>query len=254
MKKISCLSITPELGTTIFYTGPSLDRGPMPAVFYFALSGEEALCKDPYNQPVQFLSEFPIRIFSLTLPEHDLGIHPNEALKSLAEDLEKKRNPVENFLDKMTFCLDYLEKEKLLEKEKTALAGLSRGCFFASHVANREEKIPFLLHFAPLTKLSYAQDFKHIENIDSYDLENLSETLYNRHLRMYIGNRDLRVGTENAFSLCQNLSEKAFSKGIRSPTIEMVINPSIGHQGHGTSPETFKDGALWLANLLTQKK
>ena len=131
MKQINCLSITPKIGTTIFYTGPALDKGPMPAVIYLALSGEDSLCKDPYNQPVQFLSDFPIRVFSISLPEHDLGIDPSQALKSLAQDIEKKRKPIEDFLEVVTFCLSYLEEKRLIEKKHTALMGLSRGGFFA---------------------------------------------------------------------------------------------------------------------------
>jgi hypothetical protein len=254
MKKIFCSSITPEIGTTLSYVGPALDRGPMPSVFYFALSSEESLCQDPYNQPVQFLTDFPLRIFSCTLPYHDLGLKPNQALEAWAEDCRKKKIVIEEFVEKIRFCLSFLVKENIIEKTKTALMGLSRGCFFCCHVAAVEPDIPFLLHFAPLTKLSYSQYFKNIKGITQYDVHHLKNSLYNRIIRTYIGNRDIRVGTDNAFSFCQQLVDEAYLHHIRSAPIELIISPSIGHQGHGTSLETFNHGALWLGKLLIEKK
>ncbi|MEK7340133.1 MAG: hypothetical protein AABZ92_05425, partial [Verrucomicrobiota bacterium] len=47
------------------YLGPSVDLGPLPAVFYFALSARDSLLLDPFNQPAVYLSQFPLRIFSI---------------------------------------------------------------------------------------------------------------------------------------------------------------------------------------------
>ena len=253
-KKIACSALTPKVGTTIYHTGPALDKGLCPAIFYFALSGEESLCQDPYNQPVQFLSDFPIRIFSISLPSHDLGLSPAEALKSWSEDIASNKKPTEEFIENARFCLSYLVKEGLIEKKQLGLMGLSRGGFIASHLAAFEPDIRYILQFAPLTKLSFAKDFKNIENIASYDVHNLASYLYDRDIKIYIGNLDQRVGTENAFMFARALAQTAFAHKIRSPQVEMVITPSLGHQGHGTSPQTFKDGALWLANYLINNK
>ena len=140
-------------------------------------------------------------------------------------------------------------------EEKSALIGLSRGVFIAAHVASSLPGIPTLLGFAPLTQLSYAKEFQE-KNLQenalakALSLTHLIPYLCNRTIRLYIGNLDERVGTRHCFNWVEGLCAAALEKGIRSPKIELMIRPSIGHQGHGTSKETFYDGALWLKNQL----
>ena len=40
------------------YLGPSINLGPLPAVFYFALSATDSLSLDPFDQPAVYLSQF----------------------------------------------------------------------------------------------------------------------------------------------------------------------------------------------------
>jgi len=61
-----------------------------------------------------------------------------------------------------------------------------------------------------------------------------------------IGNYDTRVGTEKCFQTIQELTEASIEAGIRTPPVELIIGPSIGHKGHGTPPERFKAGIDWL--------
>ena len=58
--------------TQAFFVGPSLEKGPLPTLIYFALSAEDSLQCDPFNRPVQFLEGLPLRIFSITLPGHEI--------------------------------------------------------------------------------------------------------------------------------------------------------------------------------------
>lgn len=252
-KRNSCsqLSITPEI--TLYHTGPSLDKGPYPALFYFALSGEDSLCQDPFNQIVQFLSDAPIRIFSLTLPAHEADLPPTNALNVWAEDIRKGVDVIERFTDQALRAVSYVTEQNIVN-DKLSVAGLSRGCFMAAHLAAREPKFRFLLHFAPMTDLMHLKEFHEMaENptLQKNQLDHLIDSLYDRHIRIYIGNRDVRVGTKKCYSFVEKLVEKAFQERIRSPQIELILSPSIGHQGHGTGPETFKKGADWIAeNLL----
>ena len=48
----------------------------------------------------------------------------------------------------------------------------------------------------------------------------------------------------------RKLTDDAFESGIRSAPIEMIITPSIGYQGHGTSTHVFEEGAEWLKERL----
>ncbi len=47
----------------VAHIGPSLDKGRLPAVMYFSISGEDSIGLDPFNQPALFLAENGIRVF-----------------------------------------------------------------------------------------------------------------------------------------------------------------------------------------------
>ena len=130
------------------------------------------------------------------------------------------------------------------------LAGLSRGGFVASHLAAEEERFKAILQFAPLTSLSKAKDFETIAHhplVQNLDVLHLAKKLANRRIRFYIGNKDTRVHTQSCFDFAMNLVEHST---LRSPQIELIMTPSIGQMGHGTSPEAFRQGIEWLADNL----
>ncbi len=218
--------------------GPPLETGPLPAVFYFALSANDSLYTDPFNQPALFLQSNQVRIFSVTLPAHDL-LPPTEALSSWA----KKVDSIEIFISEVAAYIHELLQNNTLTK--VGVMGLSRGVFIAAHVAAKVPQIGHLLGFAPLTGLSHLEEFAGM-NVEHWNLTHLSKHLYNRRIRCYIGNHDTRVGTQNCFEWIVSLAKTAYHHGIRSAPLELVISPSIGRFGHGTSPETFRQGTSWL--------
>ena len=255
-KDIQCsaLSITP--GITLFYTGASLDKGEMPALFYFALSGKDSLCKNPFNQIVQFLSNEPVRIFSMTLPGHEPPLLPTEALRLWAEDFSKDNDVLTSFIDQVECAVQYTIDQGLVKRGKMAAAGLSRGGLIASHLVARIKEFRFLLEFAPVTDLEILKEFKgkKFSLVEKLHVKHLSEKIWDRHVKIYVGNRDLRVGTRNVFDFVEELSNKAFKEGLRTPQVELILSPSIGHMGHGTSPEIFKAGADWICEVLLNGK
>ncbi len=253
MRRTLCtaLSVTPEI--TLYHTGPALDHGPLPTLFYFALSGPDSLSLDPYNQIVQLLSDRWIRIFSLTLPAHEAGLPPSEALATWAEDIARGIDPITPFLEQVLIAIDYVQREQLSLPNKIAVAGLSRGGFIASHVARLAPQVRFLLTFAPLTRLELAKEFQTLQDhplLRSLDLFSQVPLFFDRKIRFYIGNHDTRVSTRSCVELALLIAESAHIQGIRSPQIELILSPSIGHMGHGTSPEIFQDGAHWIGENL----
>lgn len=238
---------------SLCYTGPSANVGPLPALFYFALSAEDSLCLDPFNQPVQFLKGKALRVFSLTLPGHEHSLPATQAIKRWAEDLSQGKNCIASFLDLAQEALQVGIEQNLIDPTKIAVAGLSRGGFIAAHLAAREPRIRHLLGFAPLTQLKRAQEFSSLQThplVDSLELLHLTKDLCDRKIRLYIGNQDTRVDTRACFEWVMELVEKAKENKIRSAQIELILTPSIGHQGHGTSPETFQRGSTWIANQI----
>lgn len=250
---ITCSTIQIPSGPSICFTGPPLSHGKMPALFYFALSGQASLCTDPYNQPAVFLSGFPIRVYSITLPGHEQESQFVHAIKYWAQEISLGNNIIHQFAEQVRQAIDYLVEHGWIDVEKIAVAGLSRGGFIAAHVAAQDPRIKLILGFAPLTKLTYAKEFADLREhllAQSLDLQNLIQPLIGRPLRFYIGNRDVRVGTENCFKFIMELAEASFACQIRSAPAELIITSSQGQYGHGTLPHVFQEGISWLSTKL----
>jgi predicted esterase len=237
----------------LFYVGPDLKEGPLPAIFYFSLSAQDSLDLDPFNQPVAFWSQYPLRVFSLTLPGHEEGMAAADAMVYWAEKIAQGSNIILDFTERVLNAIEALIERNVIIDKKIAVAGLSRGGFTALHAAAASERIHSVLAFAPVTHLLKLTSFQEMENhpiIASLNLELKLDSLAEKEIRCYIGNRDIRVGTADCFEFLSKVTERAFQKQIRSPQIELTVFPSIGRDGHGTPPEIFQQGALWLKDKL----
>lgn len=249
---------------TIYHLGPPLEAGPLPAFFYFALSGENSLSLDPFNQPVTYLKNESIRCFSFTLPGHGPGLKDTEAIRFWAESFANGHNFIEEFVSKAKANIDLLIERNLIDPSRLAVGGLSRGAFAAGHLAASDERLNTLVGFAPLISLELSEEFKtrlnlgelgltknpHHDTILQSSLLALAPELAKKTVRFYIGNRDLLVHTDTCYQLTRQLANLAFENGLRSPPIELRITPSIGRYGHGTAPETFREGAFWIKEML----
>ncbi len=240
-------------GVSLFHVGPPLALGPLPSFFYFSLSGSDSLTKDPFNQPVQFLQGAKMRVFSMTLPGHEEGLSPHDALQLWARKMEGGLDPLGTFLNEVALAVDFAVKEKCIDPTRMGIGGLSRGALFAAHAAARDPRFRFLLGFAPLTQLSFTKEFAGMQNlpcVKNFDIQNLAPKLSERSTRFYIGNRDTRVGTRACVDVILAFAEDAYAKKIHSPLAECIITPSIGRDGHGTSPEVFRQGSEWIKQCL----
>lgn len=233
----------------LYYLGKDLSEGPLPAVIYLALSAEESLLTAPFNQPVAYLEQFPVRIFSVDLPFHGKGYVSKEALVHWAHEFAQGRDLVTHFLIQLEQSLSHLLSMNVISNNEIALMGLSRGGFLINHLAAMMPSVTTLLTFAPLTKITAGKDFEFLSLtplLERLNLSHISEAVCQKNQRIYIGNRDTRVSTDACYEWFRSMVEHAHSKGIRSPHLEMMIRPSIGHQGHGTAKESFEEGASWL--------
>lgn len=242
----------------LFYCGPSLEEGPLPAFFYFALSGEESLALPPYNHPVLSLIGAPLRIFSFTLPFHGHGFDKFHAMEDWMSHLYKKDSFLEDFLQYTVKTIEWLISSQFVYPEHMGVGGLSRGGFIAAHVAAQVKQMRTLLAFAPVTRLQelvefqpFKEDVSFSQYLDKWNLIALTDALLHlSHIRLYIGNRDLRVGTDACYQFIRQLAEKGHEKRARHCIIELFITHSLGYKGHGTASPTFEEGALWLKTIL----
>jgi len=238
-------------GLDIFYRGPELAKEPLPAFIYFALTGYESLHLEPFCQPATLLEETNVRVFSFTLPSHGVDTNPRNAMLHWGERLAKNENFVEDFTTQCIENLDYLVAQGHINTDHIATGGLSRGGFIATHLAARDRRVGTVLGYAPLTRLDALGEFQDNALVESLALVQQVDQLVDKHVRFYIGNRDIRVSTEKCFEFIHTLADTAYQKGFRSPTAELMISPSIGHKGHGTPPHIFQDGVDWLKSRLS---
>jgi dienelactone hydrolase len=242
-----------ETPLPLFYIGPDIEEGPLPAILYLALSAEETLLTDPYNQPVTFCSKFPVRVFSVDIPFHGPGLDPKKALEEWAHAFAQGEDVVTQFLIKLEETLSHLFTLDIVLDNNLAVMGLSRGGFLANHLAARIPNIKNIVSYAPLTLISKGKDFEFLSLcpiLESLDLKHFIDPLCTKKQRIYIGNRDTRVNTDACYEWYRSLVEAAYNKQIRSPHIELIIKPSIGHHGHGTAKTSFEEGASWILDQI----
>ena len=239
--------------TSLSFIGPPLSEGPCPAVIYFALSAEDSLYLDPYNQPALFLSSHRIRVFSITLPGHEDFSKAKNALVTWSKEIKEGTDPISSFIDQALNAITYLIEENLATPSKIAVMGLSRGAYFALHVGAKCPEVNWILGFSPLINLSDIFEFDSIKDctlLQSLQSDKLLDSLINKEIRLYIGNRDTRVGTRNSFLFIEKIAMQAFLKNRKEAQAELIIYPSIGYKGHGTDKNTFKEGCQWLKEKL----
>ena len=106
------------------YTGPTIEEGPLPALFYFALSAEESLTLDPFNQPAAFLRDARLRIFSMTLPGHGPGQDKLQAMEFWADQLRQGVDMMGQFMDPCIRVINYLIASNIVDDTRVASAGL----------------------------------------------------------------------------------------------------------------------------------
>lgn len=249
-KGVDILTLGP--GMEVFHQGPSLGAGALPTFIYFALSGEESLTLEPINRPAANLKGENVRAFSVTLPFHGDGFDPVNAMHHWAEAFERSSEFMSSFIEKTLQMISLLLQQGLIDENRFAVGGLSRGAFIAAQIAAREPKVGAFLGYSPLTDFRKLDSFHKLQNFEHtapFDLINLIPQLIRHPVRFYIGNRDVRVKTRSAFDLIEALSNYAYEHGIRSPEAELTVFPSIGHKGHGTPPEIFDQGIEWIKSL-----
>jgi hypothetical protein len=229
-----------------------------PSVIYFALTAKETLCLDPFNQMVQYLKGYPINFFSITLPYHDEGIPHAKTIDHWRSELLSGPDFLLDFMKKLEALSHFLEKEQLLSIKNSCLAGLSRGGYIACFLASMIKEFRFVLAFSPMSVI-FSDDEK-AELIKKnlfnphWELKFFTQDLYDRDIKFFIGNRDVKVDSAKCFSFIHQLSEIAFQNRIRPCKAELHIYPSVGLKGHGTPPEIFSKGAHYLLDIFSLKK
>lgn len=237
----------------LYCRGMPLNAGICPTLFYFAAGGKQSLHQDPFSQPVDQFLDGRTRVIAVDLPFHGEGCDPAQAMTLWALSLASGEDFIGYFLDQCSALLDNLIKAGSIDASRFAVAGLSRGGFFAAHLAARHPWIKPVLAFAPVTSLERLPEFEKLTDhplLRRWSLELEENALASKRLRFYIGNNDTRVDTDACYGLLRKIVHAGKQTGIHSPLIEMVMTPSVGYKGHGTLPHVFEDGITWLKGIM----
>ncbi|WP_053331863.1 hypothetical protein [Criblamydia sequanensis] len=238
-------------GIEFLFDGPSLEAGIKPLFLYFALSKEASLKEPPFNRPITTLKENykTVRLASVSLPFHNPKYPIEDAMSSWSQAFKDDPDFLNHFIENLKEAVLFLIAKGIVSKERLGFGGLSRGGYIAGRLASLI-KAKALLVYAPLTELTFLSELKEIQN--KTHLKNYSKDLGEIEVRAYIGNRDQRVGTRNCFDWIESIVEEQYKDSIRSPKVELILSPSIGHKGHGTPPFVFDAGAHWMGMILTE--
>ncbi len=237
-----------------FYVGPDLDKTRvLPSIFYWTLSAEDSLLIDPFNQPLSLFDLTEMRVFSCTLPEHEKPKSPHRAIGTWTERLNAHDPFLVDFLEKVKGGILELIDKGYLNPNSLGLMGLSRGSFICLHVAAKLPLPCCVVAFAPLTSLTATEEGISQNYTDSsLDLNQILPQLTEKTLSFYIGNQDTRVDTQRSIQLYTEIVQTGHKEGRRPLNYHLHVYPSIGYKGHGTPPEIFKEGALFIKNQINK--
>lgn len=229
------------------FLGPPLSEGPLPALFYFALSLEDSLLTAPFNTPALIFSQ--ARVFSVSLPMHQRGQNEQGTLALWVEKILQGDCFIDHFLDQLEQVITRLAPWVT----RWSFAGLSRGAWIACHLCHRlsyladttsSGQATSITLFAPLTRLDSVQpqlSHSQQQQLQCSDLHKLDLSSY--RLWVSIGHQDTRVQTNAAFDFFHSQLQRAPAK---KRDHRLVIYPSIGYKGHGTPDSIFEEGINWL--------
>ncbi|MCB1213730.1 MAG: acetylxylan esterase, partial [Chlamydiia bacterium] len=188
--RVYCRPIHSKLSIDAFWTGPhDVTARKLPLVLYFSLCAEKSLTLSPYNQFVASMSGLPVRVVSISLPEHGRDLRDEEGMMRWAAAWEKEPKIFSNFFENCRALIDQLIACGEVDEKKIFLAGLSRGAWIATRLASLSPGVHCVMGLAPLLDLSRVREFA--ERFDSTRLESealqLNENLLKSHFFYTIG-------------------------------------------------------------------
>lgn len=225
---------------------------PAPTLFVFSATIEESLNDPYYRQCGNALAEQGFLCISLDLPGHGQNHRDDEPEGLAAWRFRSDRNEdfIAPFTKQVQSVLDHLIKEGYTNPDRVAACGTSRGGFMALHVTAVEPRIRATAAFAPVTALMTLREFKGTEkqeHAESLSLLAHAEQLTGRSLWIIIGDRDERVGTDDAIAFARRVSTLSL-KQSKPSDVTLIVRPEP--KGHTTPAGSPEMAAAWISQKL----
>lgn len=234
--------------------GPPAET-PVPTLFILSGTIEETLGSSYFRQCGNELSEVGYLLVSIDLPCHGLQTQPGgpSGLGGWGVRVGKNEDIVAECNSRLSKVLDHLIETKVSDPAKIAICGTSRGGFLAIHFAAHDQRVKCAAGFAPVTDLAALREFREKKGhplVHGLSLANQSEKLAGRPVWIMIGDRDERVGTEQAMDLALKLSAAAVAKAVPS---ELELHVVSVPQGHTTPRGASVQAAEWIQRHISTK-
>ncbi|QDT92566.1 alpha/beta hydrolase family protein [Gimesia algae] len=219
---------------TVFATWGPLPDQPTPTLFILAGTMESTLGSPYFRQCGNQLAEAGYLLVSVDIPCHGKQHRPPEptGLSGWAYRCEQGDDFVADNNRRLSQVLDELIAGGQTNADYVGVCGTSRGGYLALQFAANDPRIKGVAAFAPVTDLTVLNEFKSRaknEMVQSLSMIRNSEKLAGRPVWIVIGDRDVRVGTDESIELARSITKAGLEKGGQSQVDLHVIAEPKGH-------------------------
>tara|TARA_R110002124_G_scaffold73879_2_gene198134 strand:- start:1344 stop:2147 length:804 start_codon:yes stop_codon:yes gene_type:complete len=236
-----------KTGTEFATWGPLPDQ-PVPTLFILAGTMESTLGSPYFRQCGNQLAEAGYLLVSVDIPCHGKQHRPPEptGLSGWAFRCEQGDDFVADNNRRLSQVLDELIADGRTNPDYVGVCGTSRGGYLALQFAAHDPRVKGVAAFAPVTDLTVLNEFKsRSENkmVQSLSMIRNAEKLAGRPVWIVIGDRDVRVGTDEAIAVARSITQAGLKQGGPSQVDLHVIAEPKGH----TVPKGSTDvAAKWF--------
>jgi dienelactone hydrolase len=232
---------------------PGIPTQPAPTLFIFTGTLEDSLTSAYYRQAGDTLAKQGWLLVSIDLPAHGQERRPDEpkGIPGWSHRLAHGENLVAQTTAKLHAVLDDLIAQKFTEPSRVAALGTSRGGFIALHFTVADARIRAVAGFAPVTKLTVLTEFKGegaSSLAESLSLDHFADRLAGRACWLVIGDRDERVGTDDAIRLARKITASSLAQKLPALVELHVVSAP---KGHTVPPGWAEQGAEWFARQMS---
>lgn len=220
-----------------------------PILFVFATDIAGTL--DPaaeFNEVGRALYPDGFLVVSLDLPCHGSYTEIGEyQLSGWRSRIEAGRDIVTEFAARVKVVLDYLISIGSVDQTRIYATGTSRGGFMALQFADNDPRVNHVAAFVPVTELTALSEFDGFTgspNPAALSAMSLDTSIYRlsaKHIRVYGGPDDTRVGTGHTLDFVRRIN------GLNTEAdLQYLISPAVDHY---TPTSSHRRAATWIRGL-----
>lgn len=235
-----------------FAVWPRVPDKPTPTLFVLASTTELTLGTPVYRQAANTLGPEGFLCVAVDLPCHGTqhAADEPEGLAGWRHRCDAGQDPMAELCGRLSSVLDHLIRTGRTDPEKIAVCGTSRGGFSALHFAAADSRVRCVAAWAPVTELTVLQEFHGAENntlVQQLSAKNLADKLAGKAVWIIIGDRDLRVGTDDCIHFARQVTQAALLRKL-SPQVHLHVIPEP--KGHTTPQGGPELAAAWIREQL----